>query len=236
MLTALLHTLAVFPSRMGSIAQSEGAPEYEGIIGWVLNLMDTLGEVGVGLAVLIETFVPPIPSEAVLPGAGFLAYDGRMNFWFAWLCATLGALVGAWIWYAIGYAFGRDRTRWVVGTIPLMEHEDFDKAETFFQRWGGAAVLFGRCVPLVRSFISIPAGIERMNFLKFTVFTLIGSGVWNGIWIGLGWVFGPAIRPILEQWSGVLSDAIIVIVLLLLLWFVIARLLRIRRRRLTAEM
>ena len=162
-------------------AATETQPEYDGFIGWVLGLMESLGEVGVGLAILIETFVPPIPSEAVLPGAGFLAYDGRMSFLLAWLMATLGALIGAWAWYFIGAMLGRDRTRALVGKIPLMEHEDFDKAEVFFQRWGGTAVLVGRCVPLVRSFISIPAGIERMSFIKFTLYTLLGSTIWNGI-------------------------------------------------------
>ena len=205
--------------------------EYEGLIGWILTLMERIGEWGVGLAVFLETFIPPIPSEALLPGAGFLAYEGRLNFWFAWAMATLGALVGAWVWYAIGAAFGRDRTRLVVGKIPLMDHDDFDRAEVFFSRWGGTAVLLGRCVPLVRSFISIPAGIERMSIAKFSMYTLLGSGVWNGIWIGLGYAFGPAIKPILEQWSGVLSDAIIVIIVALFLWFVIARLVRNARRK-----
>lgn len=205
--------------------------EYEGFIGWVLSLMETFGEVGVGLAVFFETFIPPIPSEAVLPGAGFLAYEGRMSFWLAWVMATLGALIGAWGWYAIGAAIGRNRTRRLVGRIPLMEYDDFDKAEAFFQRWGGAAVFFGRCVPLVRSFISIPAGIERMGFIRFTLYTLAGSGLWNGLWIGLGYAFGPAIRPVLEQWSGVLSDAVIVVILGLFLWFVIARIVRLRRAR-----
>ena len=205
--------------------------EYEGLIGWILTLMERIGEWGVGLAVFLETFIPPIPSEALLPGAGFLAYEGRLNFWFAWAMATLGALVGAWVWYAIGAAFGRDRTRRVVGKIPLMDHDDFDRAEAFFSRWGGTAVLLGRCVPLVRSFISTPAGIERMSIAKFSMYTLLGSGVWNGIWIGLGYAFGPAIKPILEQWSGVLSDAIIVIIVALFLWFVIARLVRNARRK-----
>lgn len=209
-------------------AAAEGG--YEGFIGWVLSLMESLGEVGVGIAVLIETFVPPIPSEALLPGAGFLAYEGRMSFWGAWLAATVGVLIGALGWYAIGAALGRDRTRSLVGRIPLMDTDDFDKAEVFFQRWGGAAVLFGRCVPLVRSFISIPAGIERMPLIKFTGYTFIGSAVWNGIWVGLGYAFGPAIAPILERWSGVLSKAVVAVVVLLFLWFIVARLLRLRRR------
>lgn len=202
------------------------AEGYSGFIGWVLSLMESIGEFGVGAAVFIETFVPPIPSEAVLPVAGYLAYEGRMSFWFAWLAATLGSLAGALVWYAIGAALGRNRTRALVGRIPLMEHDDFDKAEAFFLKWGKAAVLFGRCVPLVRSFISIPAGIARMHLLSFTVYTAIGSAVWNGVWIGLGFAFGPALQPVLSEWSGVLSDIAVIVIAGLCLWFVAARLLR----------
>ncbi|WP_029067921.1 DedA family protein [Jonesia quinghaiensis] len=217
---------------LATTAASGDEPQYDGFIGWVLHLMDTFGEVGVGLAVFIETFVPPIPSEAVLPGAGFLAYDGQMNAWLAWLAATIGAVIGAWLWYWIGAALGARRTRALVGRIPLMEYDDFDRAEAFFARWGGVAVFVGRCVPLVRSFVSIPAGIERMNFAKFTAYTLAGSGLWNGLWIGLGYAFGPAIRPVLEQWSGVLSNAVLVVIAVLVAWFVVVRvrrLLRVRR-------
>lgn len=201
--------------------------EYEGFVGWVLSLIESLGELGVGLAVFIETFVPPIPSEAILPVAGFLAYEGRMSFWGAWVASTLGALLGALLWYAIGAAIGRDRTRRLVGRIPLLDHDDFDKAEAFFDRWGVRAVLFGRCVPLVRSFISIPAGIERMRLWAFALYTTLGSAVWNGIWIGLGYAFGPAIKPVLEQWSGLISNVAVGAIALLVLWFIAAR---IRRR------
>lgn len=203
------------------------APAYDGFVGWVLSLIESLGEVGVGIAILIETFVPPIPSEAILPVAGFLAFEGRMSAWGAWAAATLGVLVGALIWYAIGAAVGRDRTRRIVGRIPLLDYDDFDKAEAFFARWGGGAVLFGRCVPLVRSFISIPAGIERMPLWKFTLYTLIGSGIWNAIWIGLGFAFGPAIRPVLEEWSGLISNIAVGAIALLVLIFIA---MRIRRR------
>lgn len=205
---------------------------YGGFIGWVLNLMDVLGELGVGLAVFLETFIPPIPSEAVLPGAGFLAYDGKMSFWLAWGAATAGALIGAWCWYGIGAALGRERTRNLVGRIPLMEYGDFDRAERFFTKWGVTAVLVGRCVPLVRSFVSIPAGINRMPLWKFSLFTALGSAAWNGIWIGLGFAFGPAIRPLLEQWSGIISDGVLFVIAALVIWFVATRVYRtIRGKR-----
>ena len=207
------------------------AEEYDGLIGFVLELMVILGEVGVGLAVFTETFLPPVPSEVLLPGAGFLAYEGRLNFWFAWVMATIGALVGAWIWYGIGMAFGRDRTRRLVGRLPLMDEADFSRAEAFFLRWGAVAVLVGRCVPLVRSFISIPAGIEHMGLLKFTLYTGIGSGVWNGIWIGLGYAFGPAIQPILERWSGLLSWSVVAVFAGLIVAFIVVRLRRTLRAR-----
>jgi membrane protein DedA with SNARE-associated domain len=218
--------------RLSMISAAVGtspAGEYDGLIGWVLSLMETLGALGVGLAVLIETFVPPIPSEAVLPGAGFLAYEGRMSAWLAWAAATGGALLGAWIWYAIGAALGRDRTRRLVARVPLMDAEDFDRAEQFFSKWGGVAVLLGRCVPLVRSFVSIPAGIERMSIVAFTGYTLLGSGIWNGIWIGLGYAFGPAIKPVLENWSGALSNIVVIAILVLVVWFVVSRVIRRRR-------
>lgn len=217
-------------SALATSAASSSA-EYDGFIGWVLSLIDTMGEVGVGLAVLIENFFPPIPSEAILPAAGFLAYDGRMSFLWALIAATLGSLLGALVWYGLGAALGRQRTRRIFEVMPLVDAEDFDKAEAFFGRWGKVAVLMGRCVPIVRSFISVPAGIERMSLATFAFYTTLGSLVWNTIWIGLGFAFGPAIKPALEQWSGVLSNLVLGLIAALLLWFVVARLRRNARRR-----
>ncbi|NYH54067.1 MULTISPECIES: DedA family protein [Nocardiopsis] len=212
-------------------AAEGSAHQYEGFIGWILNLMDTLGEPGVGVALFIETFFPPVPSEAVLPGAGFLAYSGEMNVWLAILWATVGGLLGAWGFYAAGALLGRDRTARLVRRTPLLEIEDFHKAERFFARFGGLAVLLGRCVPVVRSFVSIPAGIERMPLFRFSVYTVVGSAVWNTIWIGLGFAFGPAIEPVLLQWSGIISNLVIAVTGLLVLWFVLARLRKLARAR-----
>lgn len=209
-------------------AQPSG--EYQGFIGWVLSLMDRFGEPGVGLAIFLENFIPPIPSEAILPGAGFLAYAGLMSPWCAWLWANLGSLVGAVLWYVVGAALGADRTRGIMGRAPLLKVQDFDKAERWFHRWGPWAVLLGRCVPIVRSFISIPAGITRMRVTTFLFFTLIGSAIWNGIWIGLGFGLGPSIAPILEEWSGVLSNIVVALAVLAVLVFVVQRLRTVRRR------
>jgi membrane protein DedA with SNARE-associated domain len=207
--------------------------EAEGVVGFVLDLMDDLGEVGVGVAVFLETFLPPIPSEAVLPVAGFLAYEGRMNAWLAIAMATVGAVAGAWGWWLLGAALGRERTRALVCRLPLLDADDFDKAERFFQRYGAIAVLGGRCVPLVRSFVSIPAGIDRMPFGRFTLYTTIGSAVWNALWIGLGYALGPALEPALTRWSGLLSTVVVAGGAVALAWFVALRVRRNARRRRT---
>ncbi|WP_223839879.1 DedA family protein [Nocardiopsis deserti] len=175
-------------------------------------------------------------SELILPVAGYLSYSGEMNFAFALFCATVGSMVSAWIFYAVGAVFGRERTRWLFEKAPLFEVEDFDRGERVFARWGGAAVLVGRCIPLVRSVISVPAGIERMSMWKFSLYTLVGSAVWNTLWIGLGFVFGPQIDPVLSQYSSLLSRAVVVVIGLLFAWFVVSRTVRIvRKRRASAE-
>ncbi|MFD6949437.1 hypothetical protein A6A08_04875 [Nocardiopsis sp. TSRI0078] len=223
--------MATSPWTAAPAAEGASAHQYEGFVGWVLNLMNTLGEPGVGVALFIETFFPPVPSEAVLPGAGFLAYSGEMNVWLAVLWATAGGLVGAWGFYGIGALLGRDRTARLVRRTPLLEIEDFHRAERFFARFGAAAVLLGRCVPVVRSFVSIPAGVERMPLLRFSLYTVIGSTVWNTVWIGLGFAFGPAIQPVLLRWSGLISNAVLVVIGLLVLWFVLVRVRRRARAR-----
>lgn len=204
--------------------------EYQGFIGWVLSLMERFGELGVGLAIFLENFIPPIPSEAILPGAGFLAYAGLMSPWGAWLWANLGSLLGALLWYGVGAALGAERTRAIMGRLPLLKVSDFDKAERWFDRWGPWAVLLGRCVPIVRSFISIPAGITRMRMPTFLAFTLVGSAIWNGIWIGLGFALGPSIEPVLAEWSGVLSNLVVALAALAVVAFIIQRLRTLRRR------
>ena len=116
-----------------------------------------------------------------------------------------------------------------------MVDADFDRGEPFCARGGGTAVLVGPCVQLLRSFIAIPAGIERMSIVKFSLYTLLGSGVWNAIWIGAGFVFGPAIKPVLEQWSGVLSNAVLAVIVVAVVWFVVKRLRRLSRAARTTQ-
>lgn len=160
------------------------------VVDWLVSLMKTIGAPGVGLAILIETIFPPIPSEVVLPLAGFAATEGHMSALAAFIWATAGSLVGAWILYWLGSSVGVQRLRSAADRIWLVEGTDVDRAMQWFTRFGDATILIGRVVPGIRSLVSIPAGVERMHLAKFTVLTLIGSAVWNGVLIGLGMLLG----------------------------------------------
>lgn len=198
-----------------------------GLVGWVLSVIETLGSIGVGLLVALESVFPPIPSEVVLPLAGFLAGQGRMGFVAVLVWATVGSVVGALVLYGFGAALGADRLRRIADRVPLMDGRDVDRAESWFTRHGVWAVLIGRMVPGVRSLVSIPAGVNRMPLWLFTLLTTLGSAVWNFVFIGLGYELG-------AQWEqvGKYSDLInyaVVGVIVLVLAVVVGR--RFRRQR-----
>ena len=149
---------------------------------WVTDVIDRLGYVGVALLIALENLFPPIPSEIVLPFAGFVASDGDANLIGMIVAATIGSLVGAWILYGIAAWIGEVRLRAFVkryGKWLRLTNEDIDKAERWFDRRGVVTVLVGRCIPLIRSLVSIPAGFRRMPFATFTLYTAIGSAIWN---------------------------------------------------------
>jgi membrane protein DedA with SNARE-associated domain len=161
-----------------------------GLTGWVASVIEALGEVGVGLLVALENLVPPIPSEIVLAMAGYLAGEGHVNLVLVLIAATAGSVVGALALYWLGYVVGEDRLRRWLDRIPLVDADDLDTADRWFERHQKGAVLFGRCAPVVRSLVSIPAGANHMPLGQFTVFTTIGSGVWNSIFVGGGYALG----------------------------------------------
>src|SRR5688572_16866168 len=187
-----------------------------GITGWLLDLVDTLGPVGVGLSILLETVIPPIPSEAVLGAAGVLINEGRMSVVPVVLFATLGSVLGAIFFYWIGRSLGPRRSHAFLDRLPLVETEDVDKTFAWFERHGRSAVFFGRMVPIVRSFISVPAGVVRMPFGQFLLFTTAGSLIWNSVLIGLGVAAGDFIRDNLRY----LDYAVVAAVVLAVGWFV----------------
>jgi membrane protein DedA with SNARE-associated domain len=192
------------------------ASDQGGITGWLLDLVDKLGAVGVGLTILIETVIPPIPSEAVLGAAGVLINAGRMSVVPVILFATLGSIVGAAFFYAIGAALGPRRSHAFLDRLPLVETEDVDRTFAWFENHGRSAVFFGRMVPIVRSFVSVPAGVVRMPFPQFLLYTAGGSLIWNSVLIGLGVAAGDFIEKNLHY----LDYVVVGVVVLAVIWFV----------------
>jgi membrane protein DedA with SNARE-associated domain len=198
-----------------------------GILGWVLDVIEALGAVGVGLLVALESVFPPIPSEVVLPLAGFLAGQGRLGFGSVVAFATAGSLAGALLLYWLGAALGTARLERLADRIPLMDARDVQRADAWMARHGSWAVLLGRMVPGVRSLVSIPAGVQRMPLWRFILLTVVGSAAWNVLFVGLGFLLG-------EEWErvGAYSDLLnylLVGAVVLVIGVVFGR--RLRRRR-----
>ncbi|HET6269448.1 MAG TPA: DedA family protein [Arthrobacter sp.] len=201
--------------------------ELTGLAGFAARGMDDLGEWGVGLFTLVETVFPPIPSEIILPLAGFLTKQGTMSLGLVFLTSTLGAYAGALILYWMGAKLGLERSiRWL-SALPLVDREDVEKAAGWFRRHGRSAVFFGRLLPGVRSLISLPAGAERMGLATFSIFTLAGSGLWNGVLIGLGALLG-AQYHLVDQYARFLNYAVYAALAFMVAGLVIRR---VRRRK-----
>lgn len=200
---------------------------------WIRSVVETLGYAGVALVILLENVFPPIPSELVLPLAGFLANDGTFGFPQVVLAATLGSVAGALILYAVGAVFGEQRLRAFVrryGRFLGLGEADVDRAESWFIRHGGKAIFFGRLVPVVRSLISIPAGLSRMPLAPFIVYTALGSAMWNTLLAGAGWLLGSQWERVL-RYVQVFEYATIVILGILILRFFWRRIQARRVRR-----
>ena len=199
------------------------------MIPFVLQMYDAVGYVGVALAVALETIVAPIPSEVILPMAGWKVSQSAAdpsvlepltglpwNMLLAIALATVGSVVGAVVGYAIGAWGGRpilDRYGRYLG----IGASDLDRADRWFERWGSWAVFFGRMVPLVRTFVSYPAGISRMPMGRFLLFSTLGSLPWNAALIYAGFVVGdnyPVIEATLKPYEYVIYVAVIALVLL----------------------
>jgi membrane protein DedA with SNARE-associated domain len=201
---------------------SDLIPGLSGIASWVTDVVEDLGYIGLLLMIALENVFPPIPSELVLPLAGFLTGQGRMWFPGAVVAATIGSILGALILYYLGYYFGEHRVRALVrrfGKLAMISEEDIDKADDWFDRHDRSAVFIGRLFPVVRSLISIPAGIRHMPMGKFLLYTAAGSAIWNTTLITIGWILGDNWEEV-EQYVGYLQYLVILAILAGIAWFI----------------
>jgi membrane protein DedA with SNARE-associated domain len=172
----------------------------------IIEFVNNYGYIAVFLLIYIENIFPPIPSEVVLLSGGALTVTTNMNVFGTIIYATLGSMVGAITLYLLGRAFTRESLISIlntkVGRKLRLKPESIDKAQEWFTKYEEKAVLICRCIPIVRSIISIPAGFARMNLIKFLILTLIGSLVWNTILVNLGALFGEAWENVLKYYTG----------------------------------
>lgn len=191
--------------------------------GWICFLM------------LLESTVIPVPSEFVVAPAAFNAAEGTLNIWLVILFATIGADCGASINYAAGYYLGRPliykfaNSKW--GKLCLLNQKKVEQAEKYFDDNGAVATITGRLVVGVRHLISIPAGLARMNFWRFLLFTTIGAGIWNCILAALGWwmhsfVTREELNGKIEEYSDYIKITLIVLVIGVIIFFLIKHFLR----------
>lgn len=203
---------------------ASGIPD-SGLAGLAADLMAKLGVIGAGLVLAVETLLPFLPSEVVLPLAGFTASAGHFGLIPLIIATTLGAWVGALGLYALSRAFGRERSRSILMRVPLITAHDLDRGEAWFARYGGAAVFVCRMMPVLRSLISVPAGIERMPVVKFSAYTVGGSLIWNTAFIVAGFKLGDNWERI-EHYAGFAQWIVAALVVAAVSWFVITHLRR----------
>jgi membrane protein DedA with SNARE-associated domain len=159
------------------------------LVQWLLDTVGSMGYPGIFLLMAMESSIIPVPSELVMPPAGYLAFQGKMSMSTAILCGTLGSLAGAYANYFASHYLGRPLII-KYGRYVLIPPEKFERVERFFLRHGEISTFIGRLLPVVRHLVSIPAGLSGMSHLRFSLYTLLGAGIWCAILTCIGYVIG----------------------------------------------
>lgn len=199
---------------------------------FILHIIEQSGYFGVFFLILLENVFPPIPSEVILLISGFFSSYTSLSVFYMILASTLGSFLGAIILYYIGKIFNKERLKKIVngrlGKILFLKENDIDKADEWFDNKGNKSVFFCRFVPIVRSLISIPAGMSEMPMGKFIIYTICGSMIWNTVLICLGYRLG-------SNWEYVLTildkyQMVVIIILIIILGYVIIKFYRKKRK------
>ncbi|UTO04758.1 DedA family protein [Moraxella sp. FZLJ2107] len=193
---------------------------------WVLLMMDKLGLFGVALMMFLENVFPPIPSELIMPAAGFAAAMGRMELWLVIAAGTAGSVIGALPLYYLGTLLDEQRLFALTdkyGKYLLLTRDDIIKAQSWFDRYGNSVIFFGRMIPAIRSLISIPAGMARMPMLPFLLLTTLGSAIWSALLAYAGFVLGANYQKVADYIAPI-SSAVGWIVGVALLFIILIRL------------
>lgn len=193
---------------------------------WITEFIEQFGYFGVFLLICVENVFPPIPSEVILTFGGFMTMHTNLTVTGVVIAATIGSVLGAVILYAIGVLLEVERLEKIIdryGHILRVKIEDIERAERWFQKYGYWTVLFCRMIPLIRSLISIPAGMTRMNFPLFLLFTTIGTVIWNVLLVSLGAKVGESWEDIvhyMDVYSNIVYASIAVVGIIVIILFV----------------
>jgi len=195
---------------------------------WVENLISSLGYPGLYLVMFLENIFPPIPSEVVLPLAGSLTITGRFSIPVITIVGMLGSLTGAILFYWLGRLLGEKRIRSFIekyGRFALLSTKDWDQSIEWFEKNNDWVIFFSRMVPIVRSLISIPAGIAMMDLRKFTFLTILGTALWSLLLALGGRILGEQ-WPLISEFINTYQNIVLVVTAVLILYFVVSRLLK----------
>lgn len=188
---------------------------------FIINIMNNYGYLGVFLLILIENIFPPIPSEVILLFGGFMTTYTSLNVLGMTMSSILGSILGALILYKIGTIFNKDTLKKLIhtrlGKFLRINDKEIDSSFNYFQAKGEKAIFFCRFIPLIRSFISVPAGINKMNITKFMIYTTLGSLIWNVVLITLGHIVGNNWKSILKIFDLYSTYAVVIIFIILII-------------------
>ena len=190
---------------------------------WITAAVQQSGYVGVFLLMLAENVFPPIPSELIMPLAGFTAAQGQLNIVLVIAAGTAGSLLGALLWYYIGLWLGRDRLkRWAAkhGRWFTLTPDELDQAFDWFHRHAGASVFIGRLIPTIRTLISVPAGIARMGLGPFLAYSAVGTALWTALLAAAGYLLESQYEAV-EHWLNPVTNVIVGVILITYIYRVV---------------
>jgi len=187
---------------------------------WIISTITQWGYFGIFLLMVAENIFPPIPSELIMPFAGFAAAQGNLDFWGVLIAGTLGSLVGTSAWYGAARLLGLTRFHWLcnkLGRVATLNEKDIDMAVAWFDRYGPLAILIGRLIPAIRTLISVPAGLAAMPFAKFLAISALGTLVWTAVLTIAGLILHEGYE-IVEGWIDPVSTGVVILIVLIYIW------------------
>ena len=195
---------------------------------WITSIMEQFGYIGIFLLIMVENLFPPIPSEVILTFGGFMTTHSNLTILGVVIAATIGSVVGAIVLYGVGFVINVDRIEKIVdrwGHILRLTREDIHKANAWFEKYGVWTVFFCRFIPLIRSLISLPAGMARMNFWVFLALTTVGTFIWNVVLVNIGAAVGDSWETIVgyvDIYSNIVY-AVLAVLFIVLVWLFIKK-------------